>query len=85
MVTELIGKMKQGSNLQSSLQVDGPVADKRYKVVRRSGLGMALIPVVGDYRLESVGGVALLLMWDRGVVMHIVGLGAVEEGIVGWS
>ena len=77
--------MKQGSNLQSSLQVDGPVADRRYKVVRRSGLGMALIPVVGDCQLESVGGVVLLLMWDREVVMHIVGLGVVERGIVGWS
>lgn len=85
MVTKTIGKMTQGSNLQSSPQVDVPVADKRYKVVRRSGLGMGLIPVVGDYPLESVGGVVLLLMWDRGVVMHIVGLGVVGKGIVGWS
>jgi hypothetical protein len=84
MVTKLIGKMKQGSNLQSSLQVDGSVADKRYKVVRRSGLDTALIPVVGDCPLESVGGVVLLLMWDREVVMHIVELEAVGKGIVGW-
>lgn len=29
--------------------------------------------------------VALLLMWGKGVVMHIVGFGEVEMDIVGWS
>lgn len=77
--------MMQGSNLQSSPQGDVPVADKRYKVVRHSDLGMALIPVVGDYLSGSVGDVVLLLRWDREAVMRIVGLAVVETGIVGWS
>lgn len=78
--------MTRGSNLQSLRQVDDPVAGKRYKLVRHSDSGMALILGVADYPSGSVGGVVLLLLrWDRGLVMHIVGFGAVEMGIGGWS
>lgn len=77
--------MTQDSNLQSSLQVVDPAADKRYRVVRRSGLGMALSPAAVGYPSKSVGDVVLWPMWDREVVVHIVGLGVVEMGIVGWS
>lgn len=77
--------MTQGLNLQSSLQGDGLVADKRYKVVRHSDLGMELILAVEDYLSELVGDVVLLLMWDRGVVRHIAGAVVVEMGIVGLS
>lgn len=85
MGNKTIDRMMQGSNLLSWLQVDDPAADKRNRVVQRSGLGMVLSPVVADYLSESAGDVVWLLMSDREVVMHIVGLGVVGMGIAGWS